>query len=1067
MPVVTISEPPRVITARGPRVAETALLEEVDRLRPRVPEELARPLRIVVPSASLRHHLLRRLAEDGALVGVLVQTLQATAHDVLARSFDHTRVGDTAFDILVRRHAAAEPELQRELDGLRDGYAVVAAAVRDLLDAGFGPAHQDAVEDKLEELERRVAPHRLRRVSALVRVAIEVANGLVALGVRRPAQVPQRATELLQQRGPDVLPSRAVIIHGFADATGVATDFIHALLVNIGGALVIDRPPDPALPRIEDGGTVFLDRFAFHFTGVGQTTAEIEAPDPDLVVFEASSGEAEVRQVAQRIRVLLDGGAVAESIAVAAREISTLTIAVRRQFDRLGIPFSGAGVTVPGGTVWRKTRLLAAVLRSGDDVPAEVWLEALEDVTSPTDLMLALRTLGIVRTADVAKLRVGGTSDVTLPLAPISENGETGSPRVVHASEVGRLADHAADLLAVFDGWPIQADARTHTNRVLEILIALGWSADSAASRDVRSALDNLVTELPMNWQLTRGEFIDCARQRLESMGDEPAGGCGGGVQLLSAMEARARTFDHLFLLALNRGQFPRVVQEDALLPDTVRGHLAAEVLPEFPVKARGIDEERYLFAQLMSSSPRVTISWSTSDDGSKLAPSPFVERLRREGRLLADPTGNGAGPNDGEAGPARTSSAFEHAVLAAAPAVRGSLDTILTAALAEGRHRAALPEVVGEDWARARLEVLNRIEPLGTAAGPGPWAGLVGGLQRPGEDLPPVTALELLARCPLQGMLVRRLGLSPMPDPRHGLPDTRGALVGELVHRVLQRIIDEALGRGEILLDDALELEPRPVVWPDRKDLERLVRDSAERIARRRGLVGSGVEPLFAAQAMPYLEVARTAEWGEGVLADVVTAEVTGEVTMDNLDQPLRFRADRVDRDAGASILLDYKTGRPPWGGVKEETRRKRLLKDVSRGRALQGVAYALATGEAGFGRYLFLAPDLGRLPEESRDVRVGAGESEAVAAFHTAVHTIVEAWRAGGLPPRLEEADGTDAAHCRYCPVSEACLRDDSGFRRRLVEWMGAHDEDDSPAVAAARALWWLGLERPENGG
>jgi hypothetical protein len=49
----------------------------------------------------------------------------------------------------------------------------------------------------------------------------------------------------------------------------------------------------------------------------------------------------------------------------------------------------------------------------------------------------------------------------------------------------------------------------------------------------------------------------------------------------------------------------------------------------------------------------------------------------------------------------------------------------------------------------------------------------------------------------------------------------------------------------------------------------------------------------------------------------------------------------------------------------------------------------------------------------------------------------------------------------------VSEACLRDDSGFRRRLVEWMGAHDEDDSPAVAAARALWWLGLERPENGG
>jgi len=59
--VVTNSDPPRVFMARGPRAVERALLEEVDRLRARGLDELGRPVRIVVPSRSLRLHLIRRL----------------------------------------------------------------------------------------------------------------------------------------------------------------------------------------------------------------------------------------------------------------------------------------------------------------------------------------------------------------------------------------------------------------------------------------------------------------------------------------------------------------------------------------------------------------------------------------------------------------------------------------------------------------------------------------------------------------------------------------------------------------------------------------------------------------------------------------------------------------------------------------------------------------------------------------------------------------------------------------------------------------------------------------------
>jgi hypothetical protein len=203
---------------------------------------------------------------------------------------------------------------------------------------------------------------------------------------------------------------------------------------------------------------------------------------------------------------------------------------------------------VPGGEVWRRARLLAALLRTGVDLPAEVWLEALEDSASPTDLMLALRTLGVVRTADVARLRQAGASDVVLPLTPTEENDEPGTPRVVAASEIERFANRAADMMAVIVDWPEQASAVTHLDRVMDVLGVLGWAADSAAAIEVRSALASLAAELPASWPLSRAEFVDRTRQCLETLGEGPAGGCGGGVQLLSAMEARGRTFEHLFL---------------------------------------------------------------------------------------------------------------------------------------------------------------------------------------------------------------------------------------------------------------------------------------------------------------------------------------------------------------------------------------------------------------------------------------------------------------------------------------------------------------------------------------
>ena len=83
MPCVTTTFA-RVVEGRGPRVVEHLLLDEVRRLAPRRPEDLGRPLRIVVPSASLRLHVAQVLVRDGgALAGVQVQTLFRVATEIL------------------------------------------------------------------------------------------------------------------------------------------------------------------------------------------------------------------------------------------------------------------------------------------------------------------------------------------------------------------------------------------------------------------------------------------------------------------------------------------------------------------------------------------------------------------------------------------------------------------------------------------------------------------------------------------------------------------------------------------------------------------------------------------------------------------------------------------------------------------------------------------------------------------------------------------------------------------------------------------------------------------------
>jgi hypothetical protein len=1031
--------PSRVMTCMGARAAERRLLEEIGDVLASGTDGLAMPVRIVVPSRSLRHHLIRIVTRQrGGVAGLNIQTLYGLAMEVLARSDIEAPTGDAGFEVLVRRLAAAQPSLHSTLGELVDGYDAVVGAVRDLLDSGFQPGNEEGVIERLDEVAGEVAPERVERARSLVRLAAEVLEHTDDLGVWRSTQALQLAEDNIHARGPDALPTRALFVHGFADVTGVAADLLLALIRVHGGVVILDRPPDPADPTRQDPGSVFLSRIDERLAHLDHEQDVGGGEPADILLAEASDIESEARWIADRARVLIDSGIEPEGIGVVSRSLEGLVLPLRRHFRRLGIPFSGCGATVPGAGLRRLLGRLADLIQMGDGTDVDLWIEARGDSHGRTELLLGLRVLGLLRVVDVAKLSSVGlpAKGVTLPVAVSEEeegDGDDREHRVLAASVLERAATDAGRLLKTFAKWPKTARPRLHRRHTIGVLDALDWSPESAKRERALVCLDALCRELPSDLEMARPEWLKLVADRLHRAGEVAVGGHGAGVQVLTVVEARARTFERLFVGGLSRGVFPRVVHEDPMLPEAVRARLAADVLPEMPVKGRSADEERYLFAQLLSSAPVVELSWHLFGADGTLTPSPFVDRLRLREDIGSPVAAPQLWPVE-DAAP-RPRPAYELAVMAAPKVDRDGFESLLGAAMSEDLVTAGArrKEISPDELAAARADVLAAVEPLTGSNAPGPWFGFAGAVGRQADDPMWVTRLEATGTCPWRAFIQQRLGIFPLPDPHLGLPGVDGMLVGQVVHGVLEQVVLDAIADPPGDLDGAVAGLPAEVAWPSCERFDDLVGREAQRIALREGLATIGMAPLLEARARQFLDMSKEIEWGsDGALAGVLAPEVEGAVTVRGVEKPLAFRADRVDVGPAGPELVDYKAAKPLSTAKTPETRDSHVLDKVAKGRLLQAAAYAGAAAPFnGGGRYVYLKPD-DRWDDEMRNVVVHGDDEEIAVSFERAVRTIAEG------------------------------RRDDSGFRRRLVEWMEGESASDDGDAQAARDLWWLGVDR-----
>ena len=559
----------------------------------------------------------------------------------------------------------------------------------------------------------------------------------------------------------------------------------------------------------------------------------------------------------------------------------------------------------------------------------------------------------------------------------------------------------------------------------------------------------------------------------------------------MGVLDARGRTFDHLFLLGLNRGVFPRTIREDPVLPDRLRRLLSLEghgVLPDLPVKRRGYEEERYLFAHLLSASPRITLSWLEVDDGDRaVPPSPLIERLRwtRPGRPpeWRSPEIVGRDPIvelDQQRLPLPGRLARlppeDHAVLAGLNSRQLRFPEVLPELLGQLQ-----PDLAGasaaeiEVLAASRVAILEELDPTTAAAGRScltPYLGFIGDIGARDDPrsnrLLYVTTIERMAICPWQTFIERLLRIEAVPDPLEALPSINGLLIGILTHRVLEALVPPPTGAEG--LEALRTATPRDLAWPGEDELTRLIEHHAAATVRRAGIALEGFSHALAAVTRPYLDLARDLDWPGGRAPGVLAAEVEGFYEFALRDSPprvLAFRADRVDRHADGLVLIDYKTGTSTLKQKTPAGRLKAYTREVARGARLQALVYALAAGEPGdVGRFTFLRPRFDG-PEEARLVEARRGDDTLLQAFEAAVTTTLGAWDRGLFFPRMEPPGRPHEKPraCEWCTVAEACSRQDSGVRRRLrlgVEDLAAAASLDPGIAASMLAHWWL----PDSG-
>jgi len=771
---------------------------------------------------------------------------------------------------------------------------------------------------------------------------------------------PRLAARLLRERG---LPAafgrvKAAFVAGertpAEDAVVAALADVLHLAPGLPGVFVCEKAP-PASRRLYESGLRHLGEQLFR-------SPRLIEPSPDaagLACIEAPGRLGEARMVLRAVRDRLDAGTPPDEILLVVRDVddyADLLVEVAREY---AVPLDVEGVeALPRvgvvAAILKALRLplddwpfagVTALLRSGylrPNVP-----EVLGDPEVIAWSEVLLRLLGEPRDR-AAYLRAVHRWETEPPTGLEDEAAEESRRRKTHEL-ARRCGPFLRRFFALWDVLPT-APRRLgeHLDGLGRFLHRLGFDRAATEQPRDRLALTRLHEELA-RWRDRGDAVLDAATflRRLAALAGElglprtPRGPV--RVRLLSAELARDLAADHVFLLGLGEGSFPRATATP-FLDEADRQAFRSAGVP-FPLPAEQLPAEQDLFRQVVTGARRsLTLSYLAVDErGQELLPSSFLQAARA---CFAE----GAIPTTRrrmllEAIDADTPRSV--AELRVRLAQRGDVATEPTLA-------ALLPDDARANLADATLVAYHRFHVADHTAHDGLLthpAVLAKVAERfgPGRVYSP-TALEDYVACPFKFFVKHVLKLDPLDAPREEIEVTRR---GQAFHRALarlhRRLKDEDVHSPGDRADEYLSTEIAEAV---REDVARapsaaareLWRLEGERLRRQAGRYGAhwgaflgpwhersvaprpslfevdfGLPPADGAEPQPELRIA----------AGDVEVRVSG-------------RIDRVDEAAlpdGAVgfWIIDYKTGRAEhYTGS-----------DLAEFRRLQLTLYALAVQE------------------------------------------------------------------------------------------------------------------------
>jgi hypothetical protein len=758
--------------------------------------------------------------------------------------------------------------------------------------------------------------------------------------------------------------------------------------------------------------------------------ADTTSSSPRVRFIQAADSAREMERVAVEVRALLDAGVAPTRIAVVAREARPSIDAMAAALGALGVPVTARRRTGLAHTAPARALLaILGVLR--DSWSRHAVAELAEHPLLVTGLDAGIvNTLGFSRAMSSREAWSEGLAELLARVDRRELGTDDGDDRRAALPPRARVQ-------ATLDAWHVVAPrlAALEGARTLDAWCAwcvealddgawgigarLGESCgdDAVWFRELRAR--DRIRALLVAWQEAavafggREQTLDATRfvdrlllilaQDLITMPETDA-----GVVVAEALAAAWRAFDHLFVVGMSAGSFPKRPADGVLMDADEREALRAAGLP-LDASDAWRARERALF-DVLCAAPResLTLSWPALDgDGRETARSAFVDVLLPRGVLQED--------------------APEEVVIAGFPVARDA------AAIAHARVVAA------READRAGLS---------------PWNGAIEDAElldwlasHYGESYVwSASQLETVAKCPWHWFAARLLGLEDRRDADDLLEPT---VKGSLRHDALDRFFARARAeRGTPVV-----LGPADALWVP-AEIAVALREAWDAAAAAGVWLGPPAlhatqreELLASLEGYLKFEMKFNDDYRKGntnASKVIRSGAIEGEYAFDNValeGDGVRFRlrgmVDRIDQGVDDRILnaerylaaIDYKSskGSTPGGGEKE------AWED---GIVLQVPLYAKALQER-FGdsgrvvarmeyRTIGSRPErvhaLSLAPMEGGELATGealaAAEAQLAGALDAAGRR-VRAVRAGELPTFPAPSAGCPP----FCPARDIC--------------------------------------------